>query len=51
MVSSFFQQIQSWVTRPFTTPLDTVQIFLLVGVLIVALLFWSRIVAHLQEAV
>lgn len=49
--SALYQQIQSWVTRPFTTPLDTVQIFLLVGIVLVILAFWSRVIAHLQEVV
>jgi hypothetical protein len=48
-MSNFYQQIQAWITKPFTTPLDTIQIFLLVGLLVVAFIFWARLIAHFQE--
>jgi len=41
--------INSWLHEPFTTPLDTVQIFLLVGLLMIALIFWGRILAAMRE--
>ena len=46
---NLFQQIQAWITKPFTTPLDALQIFLLVGLLLIALVVWGRILGHFQE--
>jgi hypothetical protein len=50
-MGNLYQTVQGWLTRPFTTPLDAVQIFLLVGLLIIAFIFWGRVLAHLSEVV
>lgn len=51
MFANLYKQIQSWLQRPFTTPLDTVQIFLLTGILIISFALWGRILGHLSEVI
>lgn len=48
-ISALYQKVQAWITKPFTTPLDMVSIFLIVGLLMIAVLFWSRVIAGARE--
>lgn len=50
-MGNLFSNIQGWVTTPFTTNMSAVQIFLLVGLLIVAFVVWAHVIARIQEAV
>jgi hypothetical protein len=50
-VSVLYNQVQAWITKPFTQPMDTVSIVLLVGVVMVAIVLWARVLAHLQEVI
>lgn len=49
-MSGVVKQVKSWIDEPFTTPLDTVQIFLLVGIVLVAVLAWNMILFHIRIA-
>jgi hypothetical protein len=44
------QEVWQVVNRPFTTPLSSVDIFLLVGVILVAVVLWNLILFHIRIA-
>lgn len=39
-----------WLNEPFTTPLSTTEIFLLVGIVLIAILMWNLILYHIRIA-
>lgn len=41
--------IRNWAHAPFTQQMDIVQVFLLVGLILIASVLWGRILAHLSE--
>lgn len=49
MFSNLYQSTQDWFLAPFKQPMDVVQVFLAVGLVIIAVIFWSRIIAHISE--
>ena len=42
--------VKEWLDEPFTTPLDTLQLFLIVGVVAVSIVFWNLILFHIRIA-
>jgi hypothetical protein len=40
----------SWINRPFTTPLDPMSIFLIVGIIMVAIVAWNLVLYHIRLA-
>jgi hypothetical protein len=42
-----WNHIQSWASAPFTSKMDLTQWFLFVGLLIVLVVLWTRILAHI----
>jgi len=45
-VTSVFQ----WLNEPFTTPLNTIDLFLIVGVVAVSIILWNLILFHIRLA-
>lgn len=45
-----FTAAWNWLNKPFTTPLSSAEIFLLVGVVLVAILLWNLILYHIRIA-
>lgn len=45
-----FVRIWEWLNRPFKTPLSPVDITLLIGVVMVAILAWNLILYHIRIA-
>lgn len=44
------QHVWQWLNTPFTTPLDAVQITLIVGVVLVAAVIWNLVLYHIRIA-
>ena len=44
------QWLWDWLNKPFTTPLDPTQMFLIVGVVIVSIIAWNMTLYHLRIA-
>jgi hypothetical protein len=42
--------VKDWLTEPITTPMDPATIFLLVGIIIVAVIAWNMILFHIRIA-
>jgi hypothetical protein len=45
---ALWAQIKSWLAAPFTTPLDTLQIALITGVVIISAFAWQRILIDIE---
>lgn len=45
-----FSDLWAWINKPFTTPLSTINIFLIVGVIIIAIILWNIILFHIRIA-
>jgi hypothetical protein len=45
-----FTSVKDWLNKPFTTPLDPVSIFLIVGVILFAVIAWNLILFHIRIA-
>lgn len=45
-----FAAIKEWLEAPFKVPLNIVDIFLIVGVIIIATLLWHRVLKWLPRA-
>ena len=43
-------KVLGWLNEPFTTPLDTKAIFLLVGIVAVSIIVWNMILYHIRIA-
>lgn len=48
--SNPFVQVWSWLNTPFTTPMDPSTVFMLVGVVLVAIVAWNLILYHIRIA-
>ena len=48
-IADVLKRAVGWFTAPFTTPLDAVHIFLLVGIVLVSAALWSRVLAHMPQ--
>lgn len=50
----FLSSIKSWLDAPFTTPLDTWQIFLVTGIVVISAIlwtmFWNPVLAELEKS-
>lgn len=44
------QSLLGWLKAPFATPLNPVDIFLVVGVIMVAIILWNMILFHIRIA-
>jgi hypothetical protein len=40
----------AWLNEPFTTPMSAVDVFLLIGVVLVAVMLWNLILYHVRIA-
>jgi hypothetical protein len=40
---------QSWLTEPIVGTVDMIDLFLLVGIVLVSMFLWSRVLAHMGE--
>lgn len=49
-MGNVFQRFWSWLNSPFQTPMSPTDIFLLVGVLLVAIVVWNLILYHIRIA-
>jgi hypothetical protein len=49
-VAGAIQHVWDWINKPFTTPLSTVEITLIVGVILVAVILWQFILFHIRIA-
>jgi hypothetical protein len=49
MIAEAITATDDWLKTPFTTALNPVQVALLVGVIMAAIILWSRILAHLID--
>lgn len=50
LVTQSVGRLTSWLNTPFTTPLDPINVFLLVGTILVAIIAWNLILYHLRIA-
>lgn len=48
-VRSLLDATEKWIQAPFTQNMDLTQVFLLTGVVLVSVILWSRILAHIGE--
>jgi hypothetical protein len=44
------QEVWSVINRPFTTPMSAIDVFLLVGVILVAVVLWNLVLFHIRIA-
>jgi hypothetical protein len=42
--------VVQWLKEPFTTPLDPMSLFLIVGVILVSIIMWNFILFHIRLA-
>jgi len=49
MIAEAITATDDWLKTPFTTALNPIQVLLLVGVIMAAIILWSRILAHLID--
>jgi len=49
MFSNLYASTLAWVKEPFQQPMNIVQVFLAVGLVLIAIVLWGRILAHLSE--
>ena len=49
-MSGVVGQVKAWIDEPFTTPLDVAQLFWLVGIVLVLIVFWNLILFHIRIA-
>ena len=49
-ISGAISDTWAWLNEPFQTPLDAWSIFLIVGVIIVAIILWNLILYHIRIA-
>jgi hypothetical protein len=49
-VGNAFASVWAWLNKPFTTPMNKVDVFLLIGTIIVAVLLWNIILYHVRIA-
>jgi hypothetical protein len=42
--------VWSWLNEPFTTPLSMIDVFLLVGTILIAIIMWNLILYHIRIA-
>jgi hypothetical protein len=49
-ITGAVESLWQWLNSPFTTPLDPVSVFLLVGTVIVAIIAWNFILFHIRIA-
>ena len=45
-----FQDVWEWINRPFKYPMAPLDVFLLVGTVLVALILWNLILYHIRIA-
>jgi hypothetical protein len=45
-----FQSLWGWLNKPFQTPMAPTDLFLLVGVVLIAILAWNMILYHVRIA-
>jgi hypothetical protein len=50
MSSNPFVAVWSWINRPITTPMAPTDVFLLVGVVLIAIVAWNLILYHVRIA-
>jgi hypothetical protein len=50
MFSDGIAAVWTWINKPFTTPLDPMDVFLLVGIVLVAIISWNLILYHIRIA-
>jgi hypothetical protein len=48
-VQSLIAATERWIQQPFTQMMDLTQVFLLTGLVIVSVILWSRVLAHIGE--
>lgn len=49
-VTDAINDVWEWLNTPFTTPMDPVTIFALVGAVLVSLILWNLILYHIRIA-
>lgn len=49
-VTDAINDVWEWLNTPFTTPMDPVSVFLLVGSVIIAIMMWNLILYHIRIA-
>jgi hypothetical protein len=50
MVGNAVEDVWSWLNKPFQSPLSPVDVFLMVGAVLVAVLLWNLILFHIRMA-
>jgi hypothetical protein len=50
MIGDAVNRVWAWLSTPFTTSMAPIDIFLLVGVVLIALLMWNMILYHIRIA-
>jgi hypothetical protein len=48
-VSALVDTTKAWMKQPFTTQMDLIHWFLIVGVVLVSAVLWSRVLSHFRE--
>jgi hypothetical protein len=49
-MSDALSRVWAWLNRPFSTPMSPVDIGLLIGVILIAILFWNLLLYHIRIA-
>jgi hypothetical protein len=49
-VGNALDEVSSWLKTPFTTPMDPTSLFLMVGVVLVAIVIWNLVLYHIRIA-
>lgn len=50
-MDTVFSHVTDWLHHPFATPLDTLDVFLLVGIVLIAIVAWNLVLYHIRMAV
>jgi hypothetical protein len=48
-ITSLVDVTKTWIKQPFTTQMDLVHWFLIVGVVLISAVLWTRVLAHFRE--
>lgn len=48
---AYLQWLQGFVNKPFSQPISLGRLFLLIGMIMVIIMLWSRVLAHLDHGV
>lgn len=49
-ITSVLQWFTSWLNKPFTTPMNPLEIVVLVGIILISVIFWNLILYHIKLA-